>query len=106
ILMISSVGGRIGSLGVSAYCATKFALEGFGESLFQEVAPLGISVCLIEPGIIGTERWSIHRGEAARARDPDSPYCAWFVQNEIEADKLVRASTATPTDVAAVIHHA
>ena len=106
IVMISSVGGRIGSLGVSAYCATKFALEGFGESLFQELAPLGIHVCLIEPGIIKTERWSIHRGEAASARDPNSPYHAWFSRAEIEADKLVRASTATATDVAAVIHQA
>ena len=106
IVMISSVGGRIGSLGVSAYCATKFALEGFGESLFQELAPLGIHVCLIEPGIIKTERWSIHRGEAASARDPNSPYCAWFSRAEIEADKLVQASTATATDVAAVVHQA
>ena len=35
VILISSVGGRIGSLGVSAYCSTKFAVEGFGESLFQ-----------------------------------------------------------------------
>jgi len=47
IVLISSVGGRIGSLGVSAYCATKFAVEGFGESLFQELAPLGLRVVLI-----------------------------------------------------------
>ena len=106
ILMISSVGGRIGSLGVSAYCATKFALEGFGESLFQELAPLGIRVCLIEPGIIKTERWTIHRGEAAKARDPSSPYHAWFSEAEKGADELVQASTATASDVAAVVHQA
>src|SRR5262252_9580812 len=62
ILFISSIGGRIGSLGVSAYCATKFAVEGFAESLMQEVAPLGLHVVLIEPGIIKTERWSVNRG--------------------------------------------
>jgi NAD(P)-dependent dehydrogenase (short-subunit alcohol dehydrogenase family) len=106
ILLISSVGGRIGSLGVSTYCATKFALEGFGESLFMELAPLGIRVSLIEPGIIKTERWTINRGVAARARDPRSPYHAWFMQSEQEAEKLVAASTATPADVAAVIHQA
>ena len=106
ILLISSVGGRIGSLGVSTYCSTKFALEGFGESLFMELAPLGIGVSLIEPGIIKTERWSSNRGIAARAKDPQSPYYKWFWQSEQEADKLVRASTATPADVAAVIHQA
>jgi NAD(P)-dependent dehydrogenase (short-subunit alcohol dehydrogenase family) len=106
ILLISSVGGRIGSLGVSTYCATKFALEGFGESLFMELAPLGIRVSLIEPGIIKTERWSTNRGVAARAKDPESPYYAWFCRSEAEADKLVQASTATPVDVAAVVHQA
>ena len=106
ILMISSVGGRIGSLGVSTYCSTKFALEGFGESLFMELAPLGIRVSLIEPGIIKTERWSTNRGIAERAKDPQSPYYDWFWQSEREADKLVQASTATPADVAAVIYQA
>jgi NAD(P)-dependent dehydrogenase (short-subunit alcohol dehydrogenase family) len=106
IVLISSVGGKIGSLGVSTYCSTKFALEGFGESLFMELAPLGIRVSLIEPGIIKTERWSENRGLAARAKDPQSPYYAWFMKSEEEADKLVRASTATPADVAAVVHQA
>ena len=106
ILLISSVGGRIGSLGVSTYCSTKFALEGFGESLFMELAPLGIRVSLIEPGIIKTERWSTNRGIAPRANDPNSPYYAWFWQSEREADKLVQASTTTPVDVAAAIHQA
>jgi NAD(P)-dependent dehydrogenase (short-subunit alcohol dehydrogenase family) len=102
ILLISSVGGKIGSLGVTAYCSTKFALEGFGESLFQEVAPLGVRVVLIEPGIVETERWSSNRGLAKGARDPRSPYFAWFAQAEKESDLLVRASVATPVDVAKV----
>lgn len=106
ILFISSVGGRIGSLGVSTYCSSKFALEGFGESLFMELTPLGIQVSLIEPGIIKTERWTVNRGTGARATDPRSPYYAWFMKSEQEAEKLVQASTATPADVAAVVHHA
>ena len=106
ILLISSVGGRIGSLGVSAYCATKFAVEGFGESLFQELAPLGVNVVLIEPGIVKTERWTINRGLAKGALNPDSPYRDWFRQAEKESETLVRASTATPTDVAAIVHQA
>jgi NAD(P)-dependent dehydrogenase (short-subunit alcohol dehydrogenase family) len=106
VIFISSIGGRIGSLGVSGYCATKFAVEGFGESLFQEVAPLGVQVVLIEPGIIKTERWAANRGTAKRARNQSSPYYAWFCQAEKESDKLVAASTATPADVARVVHRA
>jgi NAD(P)-dependent dehydrogenase (short-subunit alcohol dehydrogenase family) len=106
ILLISSVGGRIGSLSVSAYCASKFALEGFGESLSMEVAPLGVHVSLIEPGIIKTERWSSNRSIAAGALNPQSPYYDWFRQAEREADKLVQSSTTTPADVAATVHRA
>lgn len=106
ILLISSVGGKIGSPGVAVYCATKFAVEGFGESLFQELAPLGLNVVLIEPGIIKTERWTTHRGLAKGAQNPDSPYYAWFQQAERESDQLVRASTATPRDVAEVAYEA
>jgi NAD(P)-dependent dehydrogenase (short-subunit alcohol dehydrogenase family) len=106
IILISSVGGRIGSLGVTAYCATKFAVEGFGESLFMELAPLGVQVVLIEPGIIKTERWSSNRGLAKGALNPESPYSAWFRQAEKESDQLVQASVATPADVAAVVNRA
>jgi len=106
ILMISSVGGRIGSLGVSTYCSTKFALEGFGESLFMELAPLGINVSIIEPGIVKTERWAQRRGIAPGANDVRSPYYQWFWRSEQAANKLVERSTTMPGDVAAVIHKA
>lgn len=106
IIMISSVGGRIGSLGVSTYCSTKFALEGFSESLYMELAPLGIQVVIIEPGIIKTERWQSNRGTAAAALNTDSPYHQWFQQSEKVSDALVQASTAKPDDVAEVVHRA
>lgn len=106
IVFISSVGGRIGSVGVSAYCASKFALEGFGESLTQEVAPLGLRVVLIEPGIVATERWTSNRALAKGANDPRSPYFAWFCRAEQEADKLVQRSTTSAADVAVAVHRA
>ena len=106
VILISSVGGRIGALSVTAYCSTKFAIEGFGESLFQELAPLGIRVVLIEPGIIKTERWTTNRGTAKGAMNPQSPYYAWFMQSEKASDELVKAQTAVPADVAAVVHQA
>ncbi|SEK65413.1 NADP-dependent 3-hydroxy acid dehydrogenase YdfG [Chitinophaga rupis] len=50
ILQISSLGGRIGTPGLSIYQATKFALVGFSEAVSKEIAPLGIKLTIIEPG--------------------------------------------------------
>ena len=106
IVIITSVGGRIGSLAVSTYCATKFAQEGFGESLAQEVVPFGIYVSLVEPAIIKTERWGPHRGFAGHAFDPESPYYAWFLESQRLTDRLVETSPTRPIDVARSVHRA
>ncbi len=55
ILNVSSVGGRITFPVISPYHATKWAVEGFTESLQYELAPIGIGVKLIEPGAIATD---------------------------------------------------
>jgi NAD(P)-dependent dehydrogenase (short-subunit alcohol dehydrogenase family) len=55
ILQISSIGGRIGSAGVSMYQTAKFGLGGFCEALAKEVAPLGIKVTSVEPGAFRTD---------------------------------------------------
>jgi NAD(P)-dependent dehydrogenase (short-subunit alcohol dehydrogenase family) len=57
ILQISSIGGRHGTAGLSAYQSAKWAVEGFSEVLAKEVAPLGIKVTIIEPGGFRTD-WS------------------------------------------------
>jgi NAD(P)-dependent dehydrogenase (short-subunit alcohol dehydrogenase family) len=54
IVQLSSMGGRMSFPGVSAYSATKFALEGLSESLAGEVAPHGIKVMIVEPGAFRT----------------------------------------------------
>jgi NAD(P)-dependent dehydrogenase (short-subunit alcohol dehydrogenase family) len=104
ILFVSSVGGRIGSLGLTAYCASKFALEGFAESLSQETAPLGIRVALIEPAIISTDIWSANRNVAVRAKDPVSPYFQWFWEAERLADRVISTSPNKPVDVARAVY--
>jgi len=55
ILQISSVGGRFGLPGSTAYHAAKWAVGGFTESLAQEVAPFGVKVCALEPGGMRTD---------------------------------------------------
>lgn len=106
IVTVSSVGGRVPGFGVTMYCASKFAQEGFAEGLAQELAPLGIQSVIIEPGIIKTTRWSRHRGTAARANDPSSPYHELFWASEAIADKLVERSPTRPEHVASAIAEA
>jgi NAD(P)-dependent dehydrogenase (short-subunit alcohol dehydrogenase family) len=55
IINIASVGGRVTFPLYSLYHSTKWAVEGFTESLQYELAPLGIRVKLIEPGPIKTD---------------------------------------------------
>jgi NAD(P)-dependent dehydrogenase (short-subunit alcohol dehydrogenase family) len=50
ILQLSSMGGQIALPGLSLYHATKWAIEGFYESVTQEVAAFNIQTTLIEPG--------------------------------------------------------
>ena len=54
IVNISSVVGRMGLPGSSAYISSKFALEGLSECLRYELGQFGIKVTLIEPGVIKT----------------------------------------------------
>lgn len=55
IINISSMGGKITFPAMSLYHATKFAVEGFTESLSFELVPQNIHVKLIEPGSINTD---------------------------------------------------
>jgi NAD(P)-dependent dehydrogenase (short-subunit alcohol dehydrogenase family) len=88
IVNISSVAGRLGLQGMSIYVATKFALEGMSESLAYEVAPFGIKVVLIEPGVAKTKAFDNSVvGEAALREDSpnfdmlesiNTTFKAWF----------------------------
>lgn len=55
IIQISSIGGRTGVQGLSAYQSSKFAVGGFSEVLAKEVEPLGIRVTVAEPGGMRTD---------------------------------------------------
>ncbi|HEV7883740.1 MAG TPA: SDR family oxidoreductase [Solirubrobacteraceae bacterium] len=55
VISISSGAGVVGSPSGSAYAASKFALEGWMESLTGEVQPFGIRTMIVEPGFFRTE---------------------------------------------------
>jgi NAD(P)-dependent dehydrogenase (short-subunit alcohol dehydrogenase family) len=100
IVITTSVAGRMGSMSISGYCSSKFAVEGFAECLAQEMAPFGIRISLLEPGLVMTEHFRANRNRAARAVDPASLYYPWFCQHEHIVDNLIRSNRFTTLDVA------
>ncbi|MFD4583135.1 SDR family NAD(P)-dependent oxidoreductase [Streptomyces sp. NPDC058434] len=55
LITVTSVGGVIGQPFNEAYCAAKFAVEGYMESLAPVAASVGVSVSVVEPGAVATE---------------------------------------------------
>jgi short-subunit dehydrogenase len=84
IVNVGSMGGRITFPFMGAYHATKYALEAMSDALRNELAPFGISVSLIEPGVIKTEFNNRAMGELSKYDVPGSPYAAVFSH----ADKM------------------
>jgi len=70
IIQLSSYGGQVAFAGNSMYHATKWGIEGFCESVAQEVAPFGIGVTIVEPGGARTE----FRYGSAQVADPLHAY--------------------------------
>lgn len=66
IVQMSSFGGQVAYPGFSAYCATKFAIEGYSEALAAEVGPLGIRVLVVEPGAFRTSFSGAALGQSER----------------------------------------
>lgn len=73
IVNVSSLGGRLGIPRESAYCASKFALCGFTESLVLDLWHTPLRVKLIIPGAVDTEIWSHPDGERAAYDGPKAP---------------------------------
>jgi len=81
ILQISSVGGRLTRPGSTPYHAAKWAVGGFTESLAQELSPVGVKVCALEPGGMRTN-WGA-RTEVVNADPPAQ--CAPIVVEALAA---------------------
>ena len=70
IVNVSSILGRVAAVNQAAYCASKFAIEAFSESLALEAAQFGIRVAIVEPGVTAT---AIFRNTPVHY-DRESPY--------------------------------
>ncbi|WP_448333199.1 oxidoreductase [Streptomyces sp. DSM 41534] len=69
LMAVTSMGGLMAVPGMSAYCGSKFALEGMLESIRKEVAAFGIHVTAIEPGSFRTDWAGRSMTRAERAID-------------------------------------
>jgi uncharacterized protein len=85
VVNVASIAGRIATPGVSAYCASKFALVGWTESIQPELAKRGVFVSSIEPGFVPTEG---------------------FPQTELRRDRVMRHLLGSPEDVSGAIRDA
>jgi NAD(P)-dependent dehydrogenase (short-subunit alcohol dehydrogenase family) len=101
IVMISSVGGQNGSPFVGPYAASKFALEGYSQSLRRELMLFGIDVIVIGPGAIATPIWDKAEGEDLN-RFSNTPYGPMMAK---VADYMVTQGKKglPPADVGALI---
>lgn len=73
IIMVSSIAGRVANPMTGSYSSSKFALEGFSESLRVELRALGIRVVLVEPGAFETDIWEKNVKVAQATLTAESP---------------------------------
>src|SRR5262249_48684566 len=90
IIQVSSIGGIVAFQNVGMYHASKWALEGFSQSLAQEVAPFNIHVTLIEPGGFDTD-WA---GPSSKRSTPLPDY----KEVHEEADRARSQRVSKPGD--------
>jgi NAD(P)-dependent dehydrogenase (short-subunit alcohol dehydrogenase family) len=94
ILQISTMGGQFAYPGMSLYHASKWAIEGFFDSVGQEVAAFGIQVCLVEPGGARTD----FAGRSLVLSPPNEAY-AGTPAALLRAHAATRPTSAIPGDV-------
>jgi NAD(P)-dependent dehydrogenase (short-subunit alcohol dehydrogenase family) len=106
IVNVSSMGGRLVFPSGGWYHASKYAVEAMSDALRVEVAPFGISVVLVEPGLIRTEFESVASSGLA-SKDATGPY-ADLRRNSDEVMRQAYRSRAgaDPDAVAEVIRKA
>jgi NAD(P)-dependent dehydrogenase (short-subunit alcohol dehydrogenase family) len=102
IVIVSSESGLIGQPTNSIYCASKWALEGWAESIAYELEPFGIEITLIEPGPYRTQIWET----TPRIQPSGSPYRAWVQQVFRAGDAHAASMARDPKEVALVIARA
>jgi NAD(P)-dependent dehydrogenase (short-subunit alcohol dehydrogenase family) len=103
IINISSIGGRVGFPLYSLYNSSKFAVEGYSESLQHELRPLNIRLKIIEPGIIKTDFYGRSMVNTYKAGQADYD---GYTQKTIKKLMSMEKNGITPDKVAKKIYKA
>jgi NAD(P)-dependent dehydrogenase (short-subunit alcohol dehydrogenase family) len=101
IVNITSIAGRVAALAQSPYVASKWAFEGLSEGLAQELAPFGIRVVIVEPGVTKSAIFAKNIDAPNQSGAYDAAYRRLF---QFYAAGLAHATD--PFEVGALIHHA
>ena len=100
IVNVTSVVGRLAALAQSPYVTSKWAFEGLSEGLAQEVAPYGIRVAIVEPGITKSAIFAKNLDMPNDTGAYDDAYRRMF---QMYAAGLAHATD--PFEVGKLIHH-
>lgn len=101
IVNITSVVGKLAALAQSPYVASKWALEGVSEELAQELAPFGVRVAIVEPGVTKTAIFGKNIDSPHQTGAYDTHYRRMF---QMYAAGIGHATDAI--EVGKVVHHA
>ena len=104
IVMISSDSGFFAAPFFGPYCASKFALEGYADSLRRELLLCGAKVVILQPGRVATPIWD--KGEELLARIGRSPFADAARKIGEHAIRKGRSDGLPPADIARVVHTA
>ncbi|MFE1250959.1 SDR family oxidoreductase [Streptomyces sp. NPDC058766] len=102
VITVSSVGGVLGQPFNEAYCAAKFAVEGFMESLAPVAATLGVDVTVVEPGPVASEFVANQNLDIPALLDAAGPY-APALKAYLGLRRNVFEGAQTPAEAAAPI---
>lgn len=99
IFQVSSIGGRVGSPGLTPYQAAKWAIGGFTTALSKETAPFGIKFTVLEPGAMPTD-WAGSSMQVGKISEPYQASVGAFVNLR---DQLVQHGPSKPPKVAQIL---
>ncbi len=100
IVNIASIAGKHGAAGGTAYCGSKFAVVGLTQSLALELAPQGVRVNAVCPGILATAMWNDHlskRAGALRGLSGEEAY------EQVVTRSIPLGREQTPADIAGAV---
>ncbi len=103
IINMSSIAGQTASPCFGAYNASKWALEGFSESLYHELSQFGIHVVLVEPGSYRTKIFEENARYGKNFNNPFSPYHELSQRLKDMVLKYIQNLKKDPEDVARLI---